>query len=464
MTDSDLPFGTTPPQRPAILGDSALVSGAVSTVESVDVVRRGKGMRAGLVGALLVVSGAGGFAVNSALTAASGPQTPEAAMEEFFSALADEDIVGILETVLPSERESLFDPTLAIVEQLERLELVEAGTDLDTFGTLDFEIDGLQVTSELLAEGFAVVQPSAGTISVSGTTDDVPVLAAVGDWYGEEPEDLTTGPMELSGQDSQFVAVEYEGAWYLSLGYSVAEQSRGELALPTFGAGPLPVGGETPAAAVENFIQAGVDFDLEGMLTQLDPEEMRVLYDYSQIFLPDAQAELDEVLTEFRAQGFELSVSGLSFSSEERRGRTVVFLDGAHFEADLGGDTVTADFDGECTALKYAGYDGSFEIDTCDLAALGDSLEEMGFVDSYDFGLDSIEFDRSGITVVERDGRWFISVIPSALYSALDVLTVLEPSDMESISEGYSSMFKEWGNMFNESNSGFYIEEPLYED
>lgn len=433
-------FDQTPPTRPAvvgapdILGQVADPNAFAATTETVR--KSSTGMRAGLAGALLVVAGAGGFAVNSALSTPDGPQSPEAAMEALFEAYGNEDVVGILETLLPSERESLVDPTLALVQEIERLEVIGGGIDLDTFGDLDVVIDGLVVESTPLADGFATVRPTAGTMMVHGTTADFPLGAEIGDALDEEPEVLMEEPVELVDSGFEVVAVEDDGTWYLSLLYSGAEIVReGTTApLPAFGAGPTPVGGETPEQAVENLVNRGLETDLEGMLAQLDPEEFRVLYDYSPLFLPEAQAMIDELRTELEDGGFAWSLVDLDLTSAEVNGRTVVVLEAIELTGTDGSSTFTSRVEGECVVVDaVSDVNELTHIDTCSAEYAdtdGSMLEEFGIAAPDFSALTDAELVQ-GVTVIERDGRWFISFMPSILYAYVDVAKSLEPSDAQ---------------------------------
>lgn len=410
-------------------------------------------MRIGFAGALVAVAGLGGFAVKTALSEPAGPQSPEAAAAEFFEAMGNEDIIGMAEVWLPSEREAYIDPSMALIDELERLEIFGEGVEIDSLGTLDIVVEGIEFTSTPLAPGFATVKPTAGTVSVTGTSDDVPVMKAVKEWLDEEPEDYasTADVDEPRNQDEYVVAVEHNGSWYLSLGYTAAEISREETnkPLPAFGQGPTPVGGATPEEAIENFAAELVEVDLEGMLTQLDPEEMRVLYDYAPLFIDDGQEVIDAGLEDLREMGVSWNISDLDVRSEDRRGRTVVIVEGFTLSGSLESNTAILDFRDKCVSVKVSGPDiGEIDEGFCE----GDDLEQidqLGTVPEFFTTLENLEFDTAGITVVERYGRWYISTVPSMLYLYVDVLVALEPSDVEAMKSGFQELqdFVESGSL-----------------
>ena len=401
-------------QQQAVVGQPVLLDQLSQNpaAETTEIVRKSNtGMRLGLAGALLAVTGLGGFAVKTALSEPAGPETPEQAMEAFFEAFANEDVVGMAETLLPSEREAYIDPTLAITDELERLEIFGKDVEIDTFGTLDITVEELVVQSTPLAEGFAMVESTAGTVHVIGGIEDVEALATIGEWLGEEPEPSSDEVTDLSEEPLEMVAVEQNGVWYLSLTYSAAEEIRTDAGkpLPSFGAGPTPIGGATPEAAIENFVNEMVDLDLEGMLTQLDPEEMRALYDYSPLFMASTQDEIDDMLNEMRAEGVNWGITDLQLRTDDSRGRTIVLLDGFTFEASFDDNEISATFAGECVSVKASGeMVGDVDESFCE----GDELAADEIAPLADLGLDHIEFPEPGITVVQR-GRQLVHLLGS---------------------------------------------------
>lgn len=396
-------------------------------------------MRVGFVG-VVAVAVLGGFAAETALIEPAGPQSPEEALEQFFEAAGNEDLIGMAETLLPSEREAFIDPTRAITDEVERLEIFGEAVEIDTLGTLDITVEGLTVASSSLAEGFAIVSPTGGTISVAGSTDDLPLARVLSDWVGDDPKDLGESIDLSRASDRRLVAVEHEGSWYLSLTYTWVESLRGQGPLPAFGAGLTPVGGDTPEQAIQNFFAEVVEADLSGVLTQLDPHEMRAVYDYAPLFLENGQAALDEVVDGLHHNGATWEISDLELRSEERRGRTVVLIDGIRISGSFGDNTASIEFRDHCVSLKARGTDLG---ETNELLCQGDDVDQVDELDALpEFlgSLEDIEFDTAGVTVVERDGRWYISTVPSVLYLYVDVLVALDPGDVENLNEGFREL------------------------
>ena len=82
------------------------------------------------VGAVAIV-GAGTFAVARIAgdDDAGGAATPEEAGLAFVEAIGNEDLLGMVDVLLPGEREALRGPLSDIVDELQRLEVLSEDAD-----------------------------------------------------------------------------------------------------------------------------------------------------------------------------------------------------------------------------------------------------------------------------------------------------------------------------------------------
>jgi hypothetical protein len=374
------------------------------------------GMRGVLVAATAAVGLGGFFAVNTALSEPAGPETPVAAVGQMFEALANEDMLGMTDVLLPSERESMIEPSLALFEELRRLEIVSVDADVADVEEIDIQIEGLELFATPITEGLMIVTPTAGTISASGT-GELPFGIA----SPEAIEAWSEEPQSMVDEDVRIAVVEDNGSWYVSLHYSVAEQARLESgeAAPVLGAGPAPVGAETPEAALEQIIRKAAELDPTAVLGMVDLVEARAFYDYSCLYLPEMERGADELQESVNEQGVSWSIEGLAVSSKEVRGRTVATVDGVTFSATDGVDSVRVTLADGC--LTYEMGDESDSLCSGEDMDLGASLGRLD--------LDEL---NTGVTVVQRDGRWYVSVVPTVIYGYRDLLALLEPSDIDS--------------------------------
>ena len=385
-------------------------------------------LRGAMVVAALGVAGAGVFAVGKALQDPAGPGTPDEAVTAMMTALDDGDLIGIGEVMSPAEREAFIEPMFALTGELQRLEVLDPEMDMAAVQGLDIDVVGLETTTEELAPGIALVSVVGGTITTSSDIASLPLGNVITDRVGDELNEVEneSDTVDFSEDPMELVTIERDGSWYVSLTYTIAEAARAETdaPLPAFGSGPAPVGAPTPGGSVEAMVREAIALDLDGVMTQLDPEEFAALYDYSPLFLPDAQSAIDEFTAEFEANDITWQLDALTTSSQERNGRTIVTVDGIAASGSFDGQTFAFDATGECPSLTVGGETETFCPDGDELA----ELEE--FFPSFDVFAD---LEGGGVTVVERDGMWFVSGVPTAIYTYVDVFAALEPEEFDAL-------------------------------
>lgn len=377
------------------------------------------GLRAGLAVAAAAVAGAGVLAVTSALSEPAGPQSPEEAVTQLFEALGNEDALGMAEVLLPSERESLIEPGLAVFAELQRLGVLDQQADLSQVSYIDIRIEGLELTTTPVADGLVLVAPTGGTIAASGS-GEVPW----GERFGGRGEAWSEAPVPMDDESVKIAVVEEDGSWYVSLYYSIGEAARQDLegaAAPVLGGGPAPVGAESPEAAVRAVFDNFVALDPEGVLTMLDPEEARALYDYSYLFMDRLDAATEGFREETQADGLSWELADLGVSSAEVGGRMVATVDSMSFRVVQDGEeTLSVDLADDCVTTTTEGTTESFCAGDTDMEGVwGNALGS--------------ELWNSSVTVVERDGRWYVSSVPTTLYQVRDFLAGLQPDEFDEL-------------------------------
>lgn len=419
------------------------------------------------IAAAVVVVGGIGFALTS-LGGSGGAASPEAAVEQLFGALDQEDIIGMAESLRPAERDVLQGPIEDAVGELERLDLL-ADVDLRGLQGIDIEIDGYQLQATELTDTVVRVDVSGGTVTGSATPDQLPLGQTLRDIL---EEDLGVEiPVETESETDDLgefalVAVQDDRGWYVSPGYSIAEAARGDEPLPPFGT-VAPVGGSTPEEAVRGLVDAATDLDARAAIGALDPEEMGALYDYAPLFLDDAEQAAAEVRAE---SGFEATVDGLEMHDEDGPGNTRrVVLDAFHLTASADGDSLDLSFDGDCftfeavSTYEYWTYDEDFgqessevETDTergswCRDTGLqldeddieGDELYDEGYT-SFGFPETDVGFPEIALLTVQRDGVWYVTPTRSILDLGVTALRGVEPDDISNLREWFRDF---WGPM-----------------
>lgn len=396
---------------------------------------RGRAFIGIAVGAVLALA-AGAFAVTSFGDA--GPSSPEAAVEAMFAAVEQQDVLGVLDTLAPEERE-LYQPFLEdVVGELSRLQVLSDDVDLGSVSGFEVDVEGLELESDQLGEGVSVVRITGGTITGSVDPREVPVGTFVQDLM-EDPEndvdmDVVSESGELAADEPVEIVVIEDQGWHVSLHYTIAEAARRAAGapVPDFGAGVEPEGAPSPEAAVRALVQASVDLDARRVIALLAPGEMSALHDYAPLFLDDAE----EAVAELRAESdFEISIDQLDTEVDEQGDVAEVSVSAFAASGQVDGEPFAVAYDGEC-------FTGTFE---------GDS-EEM-CIDDEEPGMGGALAERmvaASLTVgtVQEDGRWYVTPIRTSMSYGLTVLRALDPEDLEDPEAFFSEAFGFGPSMF----------------
>jgi hypothetical protein len=463
-----LPPGTMVPGQATPIGSLPVYPG----VESPAKPRRSPARLVALVVAAVALVAGTSFAAY-ALTRPDGADSPDGAVHQLFSAIDHEDALGVIESLPPSERKVLRDPLVDSTGELQRLGILKSFSLSDVPGA-DLKVTGLTTETTKLGDGVVLVNVTGGTISGTSIPDQVPLgdnlRKAIEDNGGSVDLQADSFSEDLADADLHLVAVQEGGGWHVSLAYSIAESIRGSAEdenghtppVPDFGNGPAPVGADSPEGAVRGMVDAAVDLDAQKAVTLTDPEEMRALYDYAPLFLPD----LARSATEAKADGdVTVKVDRLDTSVDGDGSVRRVRITG--FDVTLGDDVdnVHVVYDGTCydtteTYTEEYGF-GSYDPQTGEWTdtpsssepqvdhnhvCAGDPQSETGDSGPSTFGLfgafGSASAEPFAITVTEVDGRWYVSPVRTILDSFVAGLKALQPDDVQ-----------KWGDLFGSFDS-----------
>ena len=203
---------------------------------------------------------------------------------------------GVVDLLLPGERETLRDPLTDLVDELQRLEVLSedaslsgiAGVDLavedgDGRGRADQRRRHRQPVRSRAADHRLDRRRGAARSATGSATTSTRTSSELDTESGPTEED--TLPM---------TAVREDGRWYLSLFYTAAEAIRAETGEDIPSEGVAPAGGDAPEAAIDAVLDGIEHLDLEAVIAALNPDEFQALQRYAPLFLEEAQAELDE--------------------------------------------------------------------------------------------------------------------------------------------------------------------------
>lgn len=380
----------------------------------------------GVAVAVVLTLGAGAFAAVS-FAATEGSASPEAAVEELVAAVEQADVVGILESLTPGERDSLQPGLEGLAGELARLGVLEADFELGPVNGLGADVEGLQLSSAPLGEGVSAVTVEAGTITTTTDLAALPLgpLLRILLADAEPPADVMAE--DLAGPDgSVIVAVEEGGRWHVSLWYTIAEAARRDSgkAAPAFGAGVAPRAADSPETAVSGAVDAALDLDAAGVIALLDPDEARALHDYAPLFLPD----LDRAAQEAADAGYDLELDRLDTTVDRSDGSARVTVEGFAVSGRVPDEgAVSLAFDGACFTFESE-VNGSRE------QCLDQMTPEGAGSDADD--------PRLQLTAVERgDGEWYLSPTRTVLDGLVAGLAGTDAGDLTDLGASLGGLF-----------------------
>lgn len=395
---------------------------------------RSMGAIAALAVGIIAVLAGGAFAVSQL---AGQSTSPEDAVEKLFRAVADEDALGVLEALPPSERDVLKGPLQDIVGELKRLDILSADADLESLAGVEAQVDDLELSSQRIRDGLAEVRIDRGTLTTSADPDRIPLGGFVRDVGGDDlSQARATGPQDedlrSEGAQDVMIAVREDDRWYFSVWYTVAELARRESDAPL----PDPAqrvnanGAGSAEEAVDRFLRAAVSLDLRRMIELLPPDEARALHDYAPLFLDDAQ----DAGADFR-RSVDVEVTQLDLrTAGQGDDRALVQIERLAFDAEVREENLRITYRDGCASL--APLTGRGRAERFCPGDFGEGAPEL-FDQFLPEGVDAPQLDVAppalGLATVRSDGRWYVSPTRTVLDNVVATLKVLDRDDLRAL-------------------------------
>ena len=266
------------------------------------------------IGVVVVAAliGAGVFALTNMLGSASpgGERTPEAVIEQFVQSANSADLLGVLEVLLPSEREVWLDAMKQAFIDGRRLQVLPPTADVDALrgAAIELATDGL--TAEFVAPDIAAL-PVRGSVASAVT------------FAGYNPLGASPRLVEF-----RVAAVRRGARWFVSVWHTLAENLRShstrQLSWPATERS-IAIGSPTPIDAVSRLLSAVGRFSIKDLIAVLDPVDAEVLQRVAPWFLDGTQQALDEVV---RREGLNLRLSDPQFVATTKGNNSVVTFSG----------------------------------------------------------------------------------------------------------------------------------------
>jgi hypothetical protein len=403
---------------------------------------RGK-VIAAAVGVAAIV-GAAVFATTRIAGDASsgGASSPEAAANDFLDALDQEDVLGLVDVLLPGERDTFRQPMQDLVSELTRLEVLSDKADLAHIGGVDIAITDRDVdVEETNADDIVNVSIRAkAAATVKG--EELPIGKWIRDAIGDKDMselDTTSDPEEAT---FPVTVVRKDGRWYLSLFYSIAENVRHEADDPDIPEhGVALKGGDTPEAAMDTMIKAAAGLDVASVIGALNPNEFEALQRYAPLFLDDAQSELDKADVKIDISDTKYDVTG----SGDTRHVSISAFKAAVSSADASGSAELKDGCFIITSTDDNGEEQTF--DTCkDLSTnLPDSTGvDADQVKDLQDTLKQVfsDYTNPGFTVKQVGGKWYLSPMATGFDQLLALSKALTRSEIEDVVDKFQQLIE----------------------
>ncbi len=426
----------TPPEPPVAGGAEPI---AVSQGPSTG---RSRGKVIGAVVGVAALVGAGVFAVTQIGGGgdSGGAASPEEAVQQLIDAIGNEDILGAADLLLPGERNTYRDPLVDLVDELSRLAILDEGADLGDIGGLDIRFDNVEIDTDETNVDDIVNTTFSADVTVSVNGDEVPLGEyLIETAFGGDRPDLDVDETEDSIEDVPLTVVERDGKWFVSLIYTAAEAARAgtDFDIPAADEAIVPVGGGSPEEAVEGFINAIAELDLERIVAGLNPDEAEVLQRYAPLFIDDAQRELNDI-------DAEVTVENVELSKTEINGSTSVLLDAIELSIEFEDERVDLSLEGRCVTVRGMGE----TFDSCDddtMEAFEDVLGELppeveDAIETFQEAFDDLEV--GGLTVRKVDGSWYVSPIATFTDFGINVLRALDNDELDDIADAVTELME----------------------
>ena len=394
-----------------------------------------------------------GASVVSSRLGTSGAATPKEAGEKLVAAMENGDVLGIIDVLHPAEREALREPFMQGMKQLKRLGITDGNVSANT-KLFSFKVENLVIETKDVAEDVSDVFVSGKVISsVNQELKLGPAFQGVPGW--EEVvtvDDLmekvspgldVTDSTDLN--DAMFAAVKYEGRWYASLGYTVAENIRIQVGAELPAEGLIPQGGSTPEEAVRIYMKAVEALDVKELITGLYPGEFSALQRYAPMFVDDASTGLGSLTQD---QEFSWAVSVLELEELSNSGSTAslrVKKIGLDVKSSSGNATVILTHEGTDVkvTIRLDGEEESFSLKEV-------LAEQRGTAAVPEQEKLMLEWMLS-VTVREWNGAWYVAPLSTLTGYMLNSADQLNQADIQKALEGLADLSS---TLDTESTSG----------
>ncbi len=394
----------------------------------------------GLLG-ILALAAAGVFAYRM-IGETEPDRTAEQAVADFLEALNRQDTIGAAETLIPHERDVLLTHSEDVLGQFQRLQ-VFGDVNLSRVGGTEVSVDNRQLnyeTEELSDRVHRVVLTGSG-LSFTGRGDQVAIGRLLTGSFGSTTNTVLADEVFTGG--IEIMTERHEDRFHVSLLRTFAEVLRNYNGWPepTYDSVIEPIGGSDPEDVVRQALRALEAGDLEKLVAMADPESGAVFYD----LVPTWWTHSPQVKDFHGAADIEINAMSFTTTGNGDK-REVRLTDFDYTHTPLGGDLFLREptrirtiFDGDC--YRFEGDPGfpnarSGPIEERREGWLTGGICRTDLTNARREASLFAPFGGRGasaeaVTVVERNGRWFIHPTESVVAHWLDYVSGLRPMETD---------------------------------
>jgi hypothetical protein len=423
------------------------------------------------------VVGGGAFAYTQ-FTGKEKANTPEQAVEQFYTSISQGDAIGLAQSLSPGERDVLLDSMVPMIGEMSRLGLLDENIDLNKVKGVDGTLTDFAATSTMLRDDLAAVKVTSGNLVTNFNPKDFPIGDLIRDAFGDEIDNATptSDSTSLVNNNETPIVVEKVGRrWYVSFNQSVAESWRNEdptRKVPAKWAGVAPKGADSPEAAVTEMMQAVGDLKTRRILELVPPDEIPALHDYAGEFLPDVEEAAAEA-----NKYFKLKVSPQLRTEKITSDRSLVSLIDVPFDlsGEFEGNVFSATYkakkidasllsaEGEKSSLSYQGECLTIVVEGDEEKACGQ--EELGelfsnitgqpvdtsqlFGESGNTCTKGLPKPKLGMVTVKRDGKWYVSPARTMLDSITAYMKTFDRKTIDCLKNQAEGAIDEFNGVLN---------------
>lgn len=387
---------------------------------------------ASLVAVVAIVGGGAVTYVALSDSSDSGAASPKEAIQNVVKDLENSDFVGVLDDLVPGERDALANPIREDIQQLKDLHVLADNADPSKLTGITFTANNLTygANPDVVNDHVQIVQLTGGTVDITGDTSKVPFSDQFRSTANIDDAKSTTHLNIADHGPVRIATVEVGGRWYPSIFYTAADSAANHR-VPSADEAVPALGSASAEDAVRDELHALLTGDLQGALAHISPSELGAVHDYGGMLLDEVPSWSD---TGVKITDLDLTTSPLS------GGATRVGLEKVSLSK--GGDTITVSIDGPCATVTVSGETEKFcAADAARLVGrfLGEFGCRFGSTDCTDQLTGPQEtalthlftgFTKLGIATTQTDGTWYVNPIRSSIDVYGTLLSGLQGNDL----------------------------------